>query len=280
MWARRIARRWLPRRLRAELALLRRAVRDRRSGVAFALGRGERDAFHCAFEGYELPVIVYPGQERLAEGKRRNQRLMAEALDGARAEPGETLSLWRLAGRPSARRGYLAGAAIVNGRLTAEIGGATCLLSTVLYNVGLLAGLEVAERHAHSVDSYGEARYFEPGRDAAVEYGVLDLRFRNPHPFPVLLAIEADEARVRAAFLAPRAICRASRSPSRVSRRKGGSCARAPSAPSPPRTARRASKTSAGRATSCRTPPTSRTPSPAPEARRRGRERPAGAGAC
>ena len=203
MWARRIARRWLPRRLRAELALLRRAVRDRRSGVAFALGRGERDAFPCAFEGYELPVIVYPGQERLAEGKRRNQRLMAEALDGARAEPGETFSLWRLAGRPSARRGYLAGAAIVNGRLTAEIGGATCLLSTVLYNAGLLAGLDVEERHAHSVDSYGEARYFEPGRDAAVEYGVLDLRFRNPHPFPVLLAIEADEARVRAAFLAP-----------------------------------------------------------------------------
>ncbi len=203
MLTRRIARRWLPRRLRAGLARTRRAVRDRRSGVAFALARGERAAFPHAFEGYGLPVLVYPGQERLAAGKRRNQRLMAEALDGAVAAPGEVFSLWRLAGRPSARRGYLPGAAIVNGRLVAETGGATCLLSTVLYNAGLLAALEVVERHAHSVDSYGEARYFEPGRDAAIEYGVLDLRFRNPHPFPVLLAIEADDERVRAAFRAP-----------------------------------------------------------------------------
>ena len=200
---RRAARRWLPRRLRAEVAIARRHLRDRRGGDSFATGRGDPSAFPHRFEGYELPMIIYPGQEHLAEGKRHNQRVMAHALDGVRVEPGEVLSLWRCAGRPSARRGYLPGAAIVAGELTSEDGGATCQLSTVFYNAGLLAGLDVVERHAHSVDVYGEARYFEPGRDATIEYGVLDVRFRNPYPFAVLLEVRADDDRVEAVFRAP-----------------------------------------------------------------------------
>ncbi len=200
---RRLARRWLPRRLRAEVAIARRHLRDRRSGEAFATAHGAASDFAHAFEGYALPVVIYPGQEHVAAGKLHNQRLMAEALGGVRVEPGEVLSLWRCTGRPSARRGYMAGAAIVAGELTTEDGGGTCQVSTVLYNAGLLAGLDVVERHAHSADVYGEARYFEPGRDATIEYGVLDLRFRNPYPFPVLLELTAGDDRVAAGFHAP-----------------------------------------------------------------------------
>ena len=200
---RRAARRWLPRRLRAEVAIARRHLRDRRGGSSFATRRGDPSGFPHRFEGYELPMIIYAGQAHLAEGKRHNQRLLAQALDGVRVEPGEVLSLWRCAGRPSARRGYLPAAAIVAGELTSEDGGATCQLSTVLYNAGLLAGLDVVERHAHSVDVYGEARYFQPGRDATIEYGVLDVRFRNPYPFTVLLELRADDDRVAASFRAP-----------------------------------------------------------------------------
>ncbi|MXZ47568.1 MAG: hypothetical protein F4Z08_11420 [Chloroflexi bacterium] len=199
----RAARRWLPRRLRSEVAIARRHLRDRRRRDVFATRHGEPSDFPHAFEGYALPMIIYPGQEHVAEGKLHNQRLMATALDGVRIGPGEVLSLWRCAGRPSARRGYLPGAAIVAGELVTEDGGATCLLSTVLYNAGLLAGLDVLERHNHSVDQYGAARYFEPGRDATIEYGVLDLRFRNPHPFAVLLELTSDDERVAATFRAP-----------------------------------------------------------------------------
>jgi hypothetical protein len=46
---RRLARRWLPRRLRAEIAIARRHLRDRRSGEAFATARGEPSAFPHAF---------------------------------------------------------------------------------------------------------------------------------------------------------------------------------------------------------------------------------------
>jgi vancomycin resistance protein VanW len=74
-------------------------------------------------------------------------------------------------------------------------------MSTVLYNVGLLGGLEILERHCHSIDLYGEDRYFELGRDASIEYGYLDLRLRNPHDFPVLLVVEATDNVVRGRLL-------------------------------------------------------------------------------
>ena len=77
------------------------------------------------------------------------------------------------------------------------MGGSTCLLSTVVYNAVLLGGMEVAERHAHSVDTYGDARYFELGRDATIEYGYRDLRFRNPFPYPVVLNVDVSDERVR-----------------------------------------------------------------------------------
>ena len=203
MRVRRAGRRWLPFRLRAQVAVARRGLRDSRRRVVFARRRGDPAAFAHRFAGYALPFIIYAGQERHADAKRHNQRLMAAALHRVRVEPGQVLSLWRCAGRPSARRGYLPGVLLVDGRIAIDEGGSTCLLSTVLYNAGLLAGLDVVERHAHSTDVYGESRYYELGRDATILYGVLDLRFRNPYPFAVLLDVTADDARVAAAFRAP-----------------------------------------------------------------------------
>ena len=203
MRVRRAGRRWLPYRLRAALAVARRSLRDRRSRVVFARRRGDPAAFPHRFPSYELPCVIYPGQEQHAAAKRHNQRLMAAALHRVWVDLGQVLSLWRCTGRPSARRGYLPGTVLVEGRIVIGEGGSTCLLSTVLYNAGLLAGLDVVERHAHSTDVYGASRYYELGRDATILYGVLDLRFRNPYPFAVLLDVAVDDARVAAAFRAP-----------------------------------------------------------------------------
>lgn len=165
--------------------------------------RASPAGFPSAWGAYERAFIDYPGQEALGRAKRRNQALLAAALDRVVVAPGEVLSIWRLAGRPTAARGYAKAAAIKDGVLGTDIGGATCLFSTVLYNAGLLAGLDVVERRCHSVDSYGEARYFELGRDASIEYGYIDLRFRNPHREALQLRVAADEARLQAGFFAP-----------------------------------------------------------------------------
>lgn len=197
---RRAARALVPYEARLRVALARRAWRDRRDGTVFA-GR-KRAEVQAAFEHgvYELPFIDYPGQEGLAKAKRHNQQVLGEALDGVVLRPGETFSLWGLAGRPNAAAGYAEAAAIKSGRLTTDTGGATCLLSTVLYNAALLAGLEIVERWAHSVDTYGDSRYFELGRDCAIEYGYRDLRFRNGFSYAVAVHVDVSPERVRVAI--------------------------------------------------------------------------------
>ncbi|MGE3075496.1 MAG: VanW family protein [Dehalococcoidia bacterium] len=156
-------------------------LRDLRSGERFAAERREASGFPFEWSRYRRPFIDYPGQEELGEAKRHNQSLLASALNGTVIEPGECLSVWKMAGRPTRAKGYREAAALKSGELTTDVGGAICLLSTVLYNSALMAGMEIRERKCHSVDSYGDRRYFELGRDAAIEYGYTDLRFRNSH---------------------------------------------------------------------------------------------------
>ena len=77
---------------------------------------------------------------RRSGGTRRSSRRTSMA---SVSRPGETFSVWRLAPRPTAARGYAVAAALKDRRLTSDVGGAICLLSTVLYNAGILTGLEV-----------------------------------------------------------------------------------------------------------------------------------------
>lgn len=128
--------------------------------------------------------------------KRSNVALALASIDGVVVASGETLSFWRCVGRPTRRAGYGAAAAIKSGVLTQDVGGAICLVSTLIYNVGLLAGLAVDERRCHSVDSYGARRYFELGRDAAVEHPYIDLRLRNVLDVPVRFSARIEGDRV------------------------------------------------------------------------------------
>jgi vancomycin resistance protein VanW len=196
----RLGRRVLPRDVRLQLRLMQRRRRDGRAGIVFARGRGDAATFPYELCRYERPFIDYPGQELAALAKRHNQAVLGAALTGTVIAPGEMFSIWRLAARPTRRNGYGAAAAIRNGELRMEVGGAICLLSTVLYNVALLGGLRIVERHCHSVDTYGDDRYFELGRDAAIEYGYRDLRFRNPHDFAVILTIDQSDDALAAAL--------------------------------------------------------------------------------
>lgn len=193
---RRWLRRHLPAGLRVRVRLVRRAAADRLAGLRFAARTGGSEArtgpFPFSFARYRIPFIDYPGQERQAAAKRNNHHVMASALDRTVIAPGEVFSLWRCAGEPTAERGYQSAATIKAGTLTEEVGGAVCLMSTVLYNTALLGGMQILERWNHSIDLYGDARYFELGRDATVEYAYRDLRFRNAHPYPVMLRVATD----------------------------------------------------------------------------------------
>jgi vancomycin resistance protein YoaR len=119
------------------------------------------------------------------EGRTRSQRhnavLAAKALDGVLVRPGEVFSYNRVVGTFTRDQGFRKAPVSYNGQLIDAWGGGVCQASTTLYNAALLAGMEIVERHSHRF----APSYAPPGRDAAVAYWNIDLKFRNPHSVAV-----------------------------------------------------------------------------------------------
>jgi vancomycin resistance protein VanW len=141
-------------------------------------------------------VMIWAGTRRTAEvplarfvtslrGRTPNQvhnvALAARSIQGRWVRSGETFSFNRATGSWSSDSGYKLAPVSYAGELVPSWGGGVCQASSTLYNAALLAGLDVTERHRHQ----WVPRYVAPGRDAAVAYSNIDLRFRNPHPWPV-----------------------------------------------------------------------------------------------
>lgn len=120
--------------------------------------------------------------------KLHNIKLAVAKIHHLIIEPGQVFSFWKLVGNPSEKNGYQKSRSIVNGELEAAVGGGLCQLSGLIYFLAIKTGMEITERHAHSIDIYADDERFTPlGSDATVAYGYKDLRFKNPFQFPVQL---------------------------------------------------------------------------------------------
>jgi vancomycin resistance protein VanW len=132
-----------------------------------------------------------PAQQQLAgfstslKGRTRNQRhnaeLAARSIDGRIIPPNGVFSYNQAVKSWSVDQGYVKALVSYDGELVRAYGGGVCQTSTTLYNAILLAGLPVLERHPHVFVPH----YITPGRDAAVAFPGIDLRFRNPNPWPI-----------------------------------------------------------------------------------------------
>ena len=118
------------------------------------------------------------------ENKKYNLAMASEMINKYVIMPGELFSFWHIIGEPKKR--FKKGRVILRGKLSEEIGGGLCQVSGLIYHVSLLAGLEIVERHNHSLDLYtDETRYTPLGTDATVVYGYKDLRIKNNQKFPI-----------------------------------------------------------------------------------------------
>lgn len=167
----------LPKSLRLSYKLWQRQRKDQREGLTphFA---------HPAQVDFAPTPIVDTHQpikkSYLFENKIHNLHLSAQQVEAYLIHPGEVFSFWRAVGKPVAQNGYKKGRNLINGKLTEDYGGGLCQMSGILYHTSLKAGLDILERHNHSVDIYQEADRFCPlGADATVVYGYRDLRIRN-----------------------------------------------------------------------------------------------------
>ena len=97
--------------------------------------------------------------------------------------PSETFSYNNSTGARTWSNGYKTAKVIVGGRYVNGEGGCVCQVSTTIYNAALLSGLDILEVHNHTFPSH----YVGKGRDAAVSYGYIDLKFKNYFAHPIYI---------------------------------------------------------------------------------------------
>src|SRR5438093_8209674 len=187
-------------------ALKRRAMHDwwrGRLGPWATVAAPGREGELKRIASFVCPILSPALQRHVYDNKMHNLALVQSRLDGVTLRPRELFSFWRLVGQPDEAHGFKVASNFIDGRVGFAEGGGICQLTSALYNAALLAGLEILERHAHSIDAYGSSRYVPLGRDATVAYGYKDLQFRNATVVPMTLRFRTDPDRLGAAFFAP-----------------------------------------------------------------------------
>ncbi|WP_418792295.1 VanW family protein [Phosphitispora sp. TUW77] len=112
-----------------------------------------------------------------------NVRVAAMALNGRMIKQGEVFSFNEVVGPRSQEAGYKNAKIIQNNEFIDGLGGGVCQVSSTLYNALLRAGIDIQERHNHSL----VVTYVPMGQDAAVVYGAKDLKFTNNLPCALII---------------------------------------------------------------------------------------------
>ncbi len=134
--------------------------------------------------------------EGRSSGQKRNLALAAALIHGQVIEPGQPWSFVGTLGPMTPERGFVKSNAYLDGETRPAYGGGCCQLASTVYNAALLANLEIVARSRH----IWPVRSVPEGLDAAINDETLDLRLRNPHPFPVRLRVSASGGRVVVTF--------------------------------------------------------------------------------
>lgn len=122
-----------------------------------------------------------------------NVELAASNFNGTVVNPGEVISCSTLFQRRTAENGYKMAGVFSNGEVIQGMGGGVCQVSSTVYAASLKAGLEIVERHPHSMP----VSYIPVGMDATISYPALDLRIKNNQQVPVLFKATTQNKKVK-----------------------------------------------------------------------------------
>ncbi len=124
-----------------------------------------------------------------------NMMTAMESMNGTIIKPGEVFSFNEKTGNSNlAENGYYAAGVIVNGRSADGIGGGICQAATTIYNAAIRADMTVVEREPHTWPSV----YVPIGIDSAIDYGNIDMKFRNDTEHEIYLICYMDGAALNA----------------------------------------------------------------------------------
>ncbi len=129
----------------------------------------------------------------LQHNKTQNLLLATSKVNGIVLRPNETLSLWKLIGRPTKGKGYKDGLVLSNGKIGKGTGGGLCQLGNLLYWMTLHTPLTVVERWRHSYDVFPDVgRKIPFGSGATLSYNYIDLQLKNEtdNTFQIMLWLD------------------------------------------------------------------------------------------
>jgi vancomycin resistance protein YoaR len=124
----------------------------------------------------------------LRENRRHNVELCLERFNGTTLAPGEQFSFNGTIGERKRSDGFKNSIIFIrkpDGTIDEQMdtGGGICQLATTLFVAAVGADLKITERANHSKP----VSYARLARDATVYYGVVDLKFANALPHPIVL---------------------------------------------------------------------------------------------
>jgi vancomycin resistance protein YoaR len=124
-----------------------------------------------------------------AEYRRINCGTASKRLNGTLLQPGDTFSMNETIGERTKANGYVSGIFISGGRFEEGLGGGVSIATTATWTAAFFAGLEAVEVNPHSLF----INRYQPGLEATIAWGQLDLRFRNNSGNGVLITSTAGD---------------------------------------------------------------------------------------
>lgn len=118
------------------------------------------------------------------ENGTHNMEVALKACNGSIIEPGATWSFNKCTGDSNLEsNGYRKAAVISKKKIEQGVGGGICQASTIIFEAGVFANMDVVERHNH----YWASQYAYAGEDATIDYPDLDLKLRNKTDYQMFI---------------------------------------------------------------------------------------------
>ncbi|MFN5417810.1 MAG: VanW family protein [Flavobacteriia bacterium] len=190
---------YIPKKLKLQVKLLIRSFKDLGIKEKFAVKTEKQLSYN-----HEISIVQEIKKNHHFENKLVNIDLGIQSIQDVTIYPNQIFSFWKMVPKPSAKNNFQQSRNIIDGKLSEDIGGGLCQLSSIIYHCALISGLKITERHNHSVDLYEEKDRFTPlGSDATVVYGYKDLRFQNNFNFPIQIQLKIKDFNLKCSFLSP-----------------------------------------------------------------------------
>lgn len=126
-----------------------------------------------------------------------NLKLACKAINGTVLKPGETFSFDKVVGERTSAKGYKPATVFTGASGHAMgVGGGVCQVATTLFNTTLFANLSIVERYQHSQ----KVSYVPAGRDAAINWGTKNYRFKNNSNYPIKISMTCKNGKMTCKF--------------------------------------------------------------------------------